>query len=65
MCTGWTFDQVGEQFDLPRLKAMQSYWEGNPPTHIMIARYLGIKPKEAPKPDNDGLEAALAAFTQG
>lgn len=67
MCTGFTFDQVGEQFDLPRLRAMQTYWESNPPIHIMVARYLGIKPKAADEPaeNNEGLMSALAAFNGG
>ena len=67
MCTGFTYDQVGEQFDLPRLRAMQKYWEGNPPIHIMVARYLGIKAKteDEPAADNEGLLAALEAFNGG
>jgi hypothetical protein len=46
---------------------MQSYWEGNPPIHIMIARYLDIKPKAATETENpnEGLIAALDAFNSG
>lgn len=31
--------------DLPRLYAMNDYWDAHPPVHIMVAAYLGIKPK--------------------
>jgi hypothetical protein len=30
--------------DLPRLYAMNDYWQQHPPVHIMVAAYLGIKP---------------------
>lgn len=68
MSTGWTFDQVGEQFDLPRLNAMMGYWEGKPPIHVMIAAYMGIKPARKitdENPENIGLIEALSAFQQG
>lgn len=28
--------------DLPRLEAMNKYWEKFPPLHVMVAAYLGI-----------------------
>jgi hypothetical protein len=31
--------------DLPRLYAMNDYWESHPPIHLMVAAYFGIKPK--------------------
>lgn len=69
MSTGWTLDQVQEQFDLPLLKAMINYWKGKPPIHVMIASYLGIENKshsnfENPEDNNSGLLEALSAFQQ-
>jgi hypothetical protein len=40
-----TWDQVLDELDLPRLQAINTYWAAHPPTHILIATYLGIKPK--------------------
>jgi hypothetical protein len=70
MSTGWTFDQVAEQFDLLRLKAMIEYWKHKPPVHVMIASYLGIDGKptqkfDDPEQQNSGLIDALNAFQQG
>lgn len=67
MSTGLDFDQVRDQFDLPRLKAMNKYWENYPPIHIMIAGYLGIKPSEkAPELSNDEhLIQLMQALGQG
>jgi hypothetical protein len=41
--TGWTWEYINEYMTLPRLYAMDSYWESRPPTHMMVAAYLGIK----------------------
>lgn len=30
--------------DIPRLLAMNGYWDKHPPVHLMVAAYLGIKP---------------------
>lgn len=78
MSTGWTFDQIGEEFDIPRIEAMNKYWLKHPPVHIMVASYLGVKDTEPPpnlesgvvlsptdKKVNEGLEAALIAFQMG
>jgi ABC-type Zn uptake system ZnuABC Zn-binding protein ZnuA len=45
-CTGMTWDAVLDELDLPRLQAINDYWIEHPPAHILIAMYLGIKPKE-------------------
>ena len=52
-CTGMTWDAVLDELDLPRLQAINEYWVEHPPAHILIAMYLGIKPKEkeSSKPD--------------
>lgn len=76
MSTGWTFTQIGEEFDIPRIEAMNRYWLKHPPVHVMIASYLGVKDTEPPpivdgkvettdKKVNEGLEAALQAFQMG
>ena len=44
--TGWTWDYVAENVDLPRLEALNRYWAQLPPLHLMVAAYFGIKPKE-------------------
>jgi len=44
--TGWTWDYIAEHVDLPRLEALNRYWTQLPPLHLMVAAYLGIKPKE-------------------
>lgn len=54
--TGMTWDQVLDDLDLIRLKAINTYWADHPPTHILVANYLGIKPKtnnEPKTPVND------------
>jgi hypothetical protein len=50
--TGWTWDYVSEHVDLPRLNAMNEYWAQFPPVHIMVAGYMGYKPKEKPEENN-------------
>ncbi len=32
---------------LPQLAAMNEYWADNPPVHVMVAAYLGIKKTSA------------------
>jgi len=34
---------------LPRLAAMRRYWNAHPPTHLLIAAYVGYKPPTPPK----------------
>lgn len=31
---------------LPRLYALNKYWEIHPPSHILVAVYMGYKPRE-------------------
>lgn len=53
--------------DLPRLYAMNDYWHQHPPVHIMVAAYLGVKPKTttATPAENDPaeVEAFIAMLT--
>ena len=50
MTFGWTWEYVDEYMTLPRLREITDYWEYQPPVHLLIARYLGIKGKTADKP---------------
>jgi hypothetical protein len=36
---------VREEWDIPRLDAWYSYESANPPTHKMLAAFLGVEPK--------------------
>jgi len=49
--------------DLPRLKAMNDYWDDNPPLHPMAKAYLGIgKDKPSRTPPRVGEAAEPAAI---
>lgn len=54
MSTGWTWDYVEQEVDLPRLTALSGYWRRHPPMHIMVAAYLGVGDKPARERDEDG-----------
>ena len=63
MATGWTWDYVEEQVDVPRLAAMSAYWEDYPPLHVMVAAYLGIgKAADAPAQTSDAQIEELMAM---
>lgn len=53
-CTGMTWDQVLDDLDLVRLQAINQYWAEHPPTHILVAAYLGVKP--SPKSDSTDVD---------
>lgn len=59
--TGWTWDYVLENFDLPRVKELNDYWRRHPPVHILAAAYTGFKAPDAAQMEADDAEA-LAAF---
>ena len=55
---------------IPRMTALKNYWNAHPPTHIAIARCLGVKGTEKPKtvtPEekNNNLGELLALFPSG
>lgn len=59
MSTGWTWDQVRNELDVPRLKALNAYWKKQPPVHLLVAAYLGYSPAEESgevSPDKQALE---------
>ena len=41
--TGWTWDYVADNLDLPRIRHLNEYWREHPPVHILVASYMGIK----------------------
>ena len=45
--TGWTWDYVADNLDLPRIKHLNEYWREHPPVHILVASYMGIKPSSS------------------
>jgi hypothetical protein len=46
---------------LPRLYDLSRYWKDHPPTHILVAGFLGYKPKEEMEESPDELVAAMGA----
>ena len=49
--TGMTWEAVREQFDIPRVSAMQEYWKSNPPMHQLVAAYFGFGGKKPAETD--------------
>jgi hypothetical protein len=43
-CTGWTWEYVEEELDIPRLVGLNRYWAECPPTHLLLAGFVGYKP---------------------
>jgi hypothetical protein len=38
---------------LPRLNAMNEYWESNPPMHQLLAGYVGYKKPDKAEPEKE------------
>ncbi|QMT41238.1 hypothetical protein [Neisseria shayeganii] len=55
--TGWTWDYVAENIDLPRIQHLSEYWRRHPPVHILVASYIGYR---APDPATLAAEEAEA-----
>ncbi|MEI7669245.1 MAG: hypothetical protein WCJ33_04100 [Pseudomonadota bacterium] len=47
--TGWNWDYVENTLTVERIMLLYAEWERNPPLTIMVAAFLGIKPKEQGK----------------
>ncbi len=62
--TGMSIEQVREQFDIPRLKAFNSYTEKYPPQHLLIASYFGFPKEKAKQADDATLAGMMAEFQQ-
>lgn len=60
--TGWTWQYVRDQLDLPTLDALQAEWQHHPPVHHLVAAYLDYKPPQATAADSD---QQLAQFLSG
>ena len=64
--TGWPWEYVGEHMTLPRLTALNKYWEKNPPGGGLGALLgLGsVVPASAPEPQEEGtLEDLIGCWT--
>ena len=42
--------QVKVLMTFPRFQEITEYWTHQPPVHILVARYLGVKARSATKP---------------
>lgn len=58
--TGWTWDYVLNNIGLHRYRAMRAYWEKNPPLHLMVKAFIGIKDKPKPASTPDEVTALFA-----
>jgi len=50
-CTGWSWDYAEETLTVPRLLALNAYWRSHPPAHLLLAAWLGVKPKTYENPE--------------
>ena len=60
--TGWTWDYIGQNLTLPRVYALMEYWRKHPPTHILVAAYLGVKSDSPADDDLLGDESDLGGL---
>ena len=63
--TGWTWDTIDSQMDLPRFLALDRHWRRRPPLRDMVQAYLGIEPQIPPEPtgnDQTDLDAFIELF---
>lgn len=63
--TGWTWDYVAENIDLPRMKHLGDYWAQHPPMHILMASYVGFKPQAMPSENDEQGDIAEALNALG
>ena len=47
---GWTWEYIDDNMTIPRLRAITEYQNSNPPTHVLVAAYMGVGTKSASKP---------------
>ena len=43
---GWDYDYVDSHMTMSRLKELNSYWLAHPPTHLLVAAFMGYEAKE-------------------
>ena len=58
-CMGWTYDYIDNSMTLSRLEEYRHYMEKHPPTHQLVAAYLGYEHQE--KQEGNSFFAAIAA----
>lgn len=46
---------------LPRLYALSKYWEENPPVHVLLAAFMGLKKKKSEGANVEDFLADLSA----
>lgn len=51
-----SWDEVEDQITIPRMQALYSYWEENPPIHRIAAAMAGIEPRKKQKQYADVME---------
>ncbi|HWK45130.1 MAG TPA: hypothetical protein VNT30_10430 [Stellaceae bacterium] len=59
---GYTPDQI-DQMTLPRFAGLTRYWNRHPPTHVLVAAYLGIGRQH--DQSGSGMAELLALFPTG
>jgi hypothetical protein len=47
--TGQDWDRLEDSLTWPRIVALYDYWRQSPPSHVLLAGYVGYKPPEKPK----------------
>lgn len=64
---GLTWHDARHEMDLPKLAALNRYWEHSPPVHVLVARYLGIKApdKNAPAQVSQPVEELMQLIQSG
>lgn len=58
-CCGWTYDYIDNHMTLSRLNEYRAYWSKHPPTHQLVAAYLGYEYQD--KQSGSSFLAAIAA----
>lgn len=59
---GWTWEYVDEFMTIPRFMEMTSYWKENPPTHILVAAYMGVGTGGKQPAKTEGFSSFVADF---
>jgi hypothetical protein len=58
-CCGWTYDYIDNNMTMSRLVEYQAYFAKHPPTHQLVAAYMGYEYQD--KQAGNGFLAAIAA----
>jgi len=61
--TGWSWEYIDDQMDIPRLLKMNRYWRTNPPVREMVQAYLGIAADDdKPARQDSNVDELIALF---